>query len=324
MLPPDNAQYGTYNRINSVLQLGRQPAGEDDHGQLRHPDQPRRPGRLRGLPGRRQRAGRHLPRLPLPGQGRLLGPRTSRRRVASCSTAPRPWPWPGPATTSTTPTATGTTTGRATSAASSARTCSSRSLISAAKSKVNPLTVNAFIGSIHEGVTIDDGFGFNELIGLALTYHSFDPADLGGQTLPTVAANGFGDLGDVLTVDQPEAQQMLVNIFGSSLVAPDQPAARRGGQPQPAAPPSRRRRWLRPPPPRARPRRRRRTRRRPPPHRPSTRRPAARPRSKLRAAAGHHHPLPQSGTTVAPQTPPASPILAPELVTPLVDKSKRP
>ena len=100
-------------------------------------------------------------------------------------------------------TATGSTTGRATSAGSSARTSSSRSLITAAKSKVNPLTVNAFIGSIHEGVTIDDGFGFNELIGLALDYHSFDPANLQAQTLPTEAANDFGDLGDVLTVQQP-------------------------------------------------------------------------------------------------------------------------
>ena len=65
---------------------------------------------------------------------------------------------------------------------------------------MNPLTVNAFLGSIHEGITIDDGFGFNELIGLALDYHSFDPTNLQAQTLPTEAANGFGDLGDVLTV----------------------------------------------------------------------------------------------------------------------------
>ena len=52
-----------------------------------------------------------------------------------------------------------------------------RALIASAKSKVNPLTVNAFLSSIHEGVTIDDGFGFNQLIGLALDYRSFDPAD---------------------------------------------------------------------------------------------------------------------------------------------------
>ena len=108
-----------------------------------------------------------------------------------------------------------------------------KSLITAAKSKVNPLTVNAFLGSVHEGITIDDGFGFNELIGLALDYHSFDPTNLQGQTLPTEAANGFGDLGDVLTVEQPEAQQMLVNVFGSSLTTPTNPPPDANGYPNP-------------------------------------------------------------------------------------------
>ena len=108
-----------------------------------------------------------------------------------------------------------------------------RSLITSAKSKVNPLTVNAFIGSIHQGVTIDDGFGINELIGLALDYRSFDPANLAAQTLPTEAANGFGDLGDVLTVQQPEAQQLLVNTFGSDLTTPTNPPPDAAGDPNP-------------------------------------------------------------------------------------------
>jgi LCP family protein required for cell wall assembly len=108
-----------------------------------------------------------------------------------------------------------------------------KATMSAAKSKVNPLTVNAFIGSIHEGISIDDGFGLNELIGLALTYHSYDPANLQGLTLPTVAANDFGDLGDVLTVDQPAAQNMLASIFGSSLVEPTNPPPDAAGNPNP-------------------------------------------------------------------------------------------
>ena len=110
-----------------------------------------------------------------------------------------------------------------------------KSLMSAAKSKVNPLTIDAFLGSIPQGVQIDDAFGFNELIGLALDYHSYNPAGLVGQTLPTVASNAFGGLGDVLTVDQPAAQQMLVNIFGSSLVTPTNPPPDVVGLPQPAA-----------------------------------------------------------------------------------------
>jgi LCP family protein required for cell wall assembly len=108
-----------------------------------------------------------------------------------------------------------------------------RSLITSAKSKVNPLTVNAFIGSIHEGVTIDDGFGVNELIGLALDYRSFNPAALNAQTLPTEAANDFGDLGDVLTVQQPEAQQLLVNTFGSDLQSPTNPPPNASGDAPP-------------------------------------------------------------------------------------------
>ena len=108
-----------------------------------------------------------------------------------------------------------------------------KALMSAAKSKVNPLTVNAFIGSIHNGVTIDDGFGFNELIGLALTYHSFNPASLQSQTLPTVAVNNFGGLGSVLTLDQPAAQQLLVNLFGSDLTTPTNPPPDATGNPNP-------------------------------------------------------------------------------------------
>ena len=108
-----------------------------------------------------------------------------------------------------------------------------KAMMSSAKSKVDPLTINAFIGSIHEGITIDDGFGLNELIGLALTYHSYDPGNLQGQTLPTVPANAFGSLGSVLTVDQPAAQQMLVNIFGSSLVTPTNPPPGANGNPDP-------------------------------------------------------------------------------------------
>ena len=108
-----------------------------------------------------------------------------------------------------------------------------KAMMNAAKSKVNPLTVNAFIGSIHEGVTIDDGFGLNELIGLALDFRSYDPASLAGQTLPTLPVNGFEGLGDVLTVDQPAAQQMLVSIFGTSLTTPTNPPPDASGNPNP-------------------------------------------------------------------------------------------
>ena len=52
-----------------------------------------------------------------------------------------------------------------------------RALMDSAKSKVNPLTVNAFIGSIHEGVSIDDGL-------------QLQPAHRPGPDVPLVQPGG--------------------------------------------------------------------------------------------------------------------------------------
>jgi LCP family protein required for cell wall assembly len=109
-----------------------------------------------------------------------------------------------------------------------------RSLITAVKSKeTNPIALAKFAGTLHEGLHIDDGFSANELIGLAETYRSFDAGDLAAQTLPTEDSTAFPDLGDVLVPSQPAAQQMLVNIFGSSLVAPTNPPPNAEGVSEP-------------------------------------------------------------------------------------------
>jgi LCP family protein required for cell wall assembly len=98
-----------------------------------------------------------------------------------------------------------------------------RALINRAKSTINPLKIFSFISSVGGGVVIDGRFGYNQLIGLALEFRSYNTGGLVAQTLPTEAADDFGSLGDVLTIDQPAAQQTLVNIFGSSLVTPTSP-----------------------------------------------------------------------------------------------------
>ena len=97
-----------------------------------------------------------------------------------------------------------------------------RALINSAKSKYNPLTLNAFLGSIPQGIIIDSKFGLNELIGLAMAYHSMNPETIRTQTLPTLGVYGT-KWGAVLFVDQPSAQQMLVDEFGSQLKAPTTP-----------------------------------------------------------------------------------------------------
>lgn len=97
-----------------------------------------------------------------------------------------------------------------------------RALIDAAKSKVNPLALNAFLGSLHQGITIDDKMSLSDLIGLVEDFHSFSAGALDTQTLPTVPET-LSSLGDVLFVDQPTAQQMLVSIFGGQLQSPSMP-----------------------------------------------------------------------------------------------------
>jgi LCP family protein required for cell wall assembly len=109
-----------------------------------------------------------------------------------------------------------------------------RSLIAAVKSReTNPIALAKFAGSLHEGLEIDDGFSANELIGLAETYRSFNGGELAAQTLPTEDSSAFPDLGDVLVADQPAAQQLLVDIFGSSLKTPTNPPPDVNGDPEP-------------------------------------------------------------------------------------------
>lgn len=97
-----------------------------------------------------------------------------------------------------------------------------RAMIDAAKKLYNPLTINSFLSKLPQGITLDQNFSLNELIGLAVRFHSINSNAIPTWTLPTVAVNNTA-LGDVLYVEQPQAQQMLVNIFGSGLKTPSDP-----------------------------------------------------------------------------------------------------
>jgi len=50
-----------------------------------------------------------------------------------------------------------------------------KALVDAAKSKYNPVTINAFLGSIPQGIVIDNSFSLSELVGLAIDFHSLNP-----------------------------------------------------------------------------------------------------------------------------------------------------
>ncbi|MHB1209280.1 MAG: LCP family protein [Acidimicrobiales bacterium] len=97
-----------------------------------------------------------------------------------------------------------------------------RAMIERAKHLYNPLTINSFLSKLPQGITLDSNFTLTDLIGLAVKFHSFNPANMVTYTLPTVGSTN-PTLGDVLYVDQPAAQQMLVNLFGSELITPTNP-----------------------------------------------------------------------------------------------------
>lgn len=97
-----------------------------------------------------------------------------------------------------------------------------RAMISKAKGLYNPLTINSFLSKIPQGITLDSNFSLNELIGLAIKFHSLNTSSIRTYTLPTVTAQAPG-VGSVLFINQPLAQQMLVNIFGSQLLTPSNP-----------------------------------------------------------------------------------------------------
>ena len=111
-----------------------------------------------------------------------------------------------------------------------------RSIVATAKSKANPLTINAFLGSIPAGVIIDDKWSLKDLVNLALDYRSIDPQTIVTQTMPTDYKGYVGPWGDVLFASQPSTQEMLSSIFASSLERPTFPAPNPALQtPQPSS-----------------------------------------------------------------------------------------
>jgi LCP family protein required for cell wall assembly len=91
-----------------------------------------------------------------------------------------------------------------------------KAVINQAEKQYNPLTLNAFIGSVVQGVTIDSTFSISDLISLAQQFHTFASQSLATATLPTYNANSyeFGYLGSVLYVQEPQATQAITQFLG--------------------------------------------------------------------------------------------------------------
>jgi LCP family protein required for cell wall assembly len=103
-----------------------------------------------------------------------------------------------------------------------------KAVINQAETKYNPLTLNAFIGSVVQGVTIDSTFNVSDLVSLAREFHTFASNSLATATLPTYSqySSTFGYLGSVLYVLTPpptpyggEATTTTTTTGSSSTVA---------------------------------------------------------------------------------------------------------
>ena len=93
-----------------------------------------------------------------------------------------------------------------------------KALINQAEKQYNPLTINAFIGSVVQGVTIDSTFTLSELISLAQQFRGFASNSLATATLPTYSSSSseFSSLGSVLYVQQPQADQVISQFLGGT------------------------------------------------------------------------------------------------------------
>jgi len=111
-----------------------------------------------------------------------------------------------------------------------------RALVDAAKRDLNPLRLNAFLGSLPQGLVIDRTFTLGEILRMAIDFHSITPSSIATYTLPTTTVGAVTPWGDVLFVDQPADQELLVRIFGNELVRPTAPPPGTNLQPEP--PPS--------------------------------------------------------------------------------------
>jgi LCP family protein required for cell wall assembly len=100
-----------------------------------------------------------------------------------------------------------------------------KALINQAEKQYNPLTINAFIGSVVQGVTIDSTFTISELVSLAQQFRNFASTNLATATLPSYAASSseFASYGSVLYVQQPQANQVISQFLGSPAPEVDTP-----------------------------------------------------------------------------------------------------
>ena len=87
-------------------------------------------------------------------------------------------------------------------------------VIDKARSSYNPLTLNAFLGSVVHDVTVDQNTSGTDLLNLAQKYHAFSGSSLQTATIPTTGAYSSAG-GDVEVVQEPAAEQTIAQFLGT-------------------------------------------------------------------------------------------------------------
>ena len=83
----------------------------------------------------------------------------------------------------------------------------------------NPLTDNSILGSVVPQVQVDSSLGIGDLLGLALTFHSVNPANSPTATLPVLIDPGSyhyrgANYGSVVLPSEPQDQQAIDHFLG--------------------------------------------------------------------------------------------------------------
>jgi LCP family protein required for cell wall assembly len=86
-------------------------------------------------------------------------------------------------------------------------------LMDKAERTYNPLTLNAFIGSVVHDVRIG-GLSSSDLLSLAVKYHGFSGSNLKTATIPTYGAGS--PAGSVEIVQEPQSQTLITQFLGNS------------------------------------------------------------------------------------------------------------
>jgi LCP family protein required for cell wall assembly len=92
-----------------------------------------------------------------------------------------------------------------------------KGMLQRAKASIySPDQLSALIGALPQGIALDSSWSGPEILGLGLHFRHFNTANLHSYTLPVTSPGLIRPYGDVLVVQQPEAQQLFVKVFGAN------------------------------------------------------------------------------------------------------------